>query len=393
MRVLILLLLSAGVAAAGEFRQIPLDAAYDVTSDGSVVVGRDLVCPAIWNRGDEASTLLPLSGACGPDMVEATVISRDGSLIAGARAWSAGPVLPGYNLLIWNGVDDLNPGEPFPGEGRPTAISADGRTLAGAISARNNQGNTGRSMEHRAWTTAPPTAISIENPHSASYITGNSYYGAANGVSADGAVIVGETQTYYPETVWPFYPYKYQYREAFMWTEAGGMKNLGDLPGGEIDARAQAVSDDGRIVAGQSSSAVGKESFIWTEQSGMIALGDLPGGIFESKPVDISADGRVILGNGSTDQGQTPYLWDAEHGLRSLPEVFADQGIAFTESFAEMWANGMSAEGRFIVGGARVTPTSVPISWFAEIKPVPEPATWLLAMFAAVGGGLLRRRG
>ena len=55
---------------------------------------------------------------------------------------------------------------------------------------------------------------------------------------------------------------------------------VGDLPGGGISSQAFAVSADGLVVVGGSSSANGGEAFRWTQAGGMVGLGDLPGGGF-----------------------------------------------------------------------------------------------------------------
>jgi probable HAF family extracellular repeat protein len=60
-----------------------------------------------------------------------------------------------------------------------------------------------------------------------------------HGVSADGAVVVGRMTN---SAGW--------YR-AFRWTEAGGMEDLGTLPGG-TSSEAFGVSADGSIVVGSS---------------------------------------------------------------------------------------------------------------------------------------------
>ena len=51
---------------------------------------------------------------------------------------------------------------------------------------------------------------------------------------------------------------------------------LGDLPGGEYRSDATAVSANGKVVVGQSDSALGQEGFRWTRSDGMVGLGDLP---------------------------------------------------------------------------------------------------------------------
>ena len=54
---------------------------------------------------------------------------------------------------------------------------------------------------------------------------------------------------------------------------------LGDLPGVNFLSDAQAVSADGSVVVGGSSSGGTLEAFRWTEGGGMVGLGLLPGGL------------------------------------------------------------------------------------------------------------------
>lgn len=51
-----------------------------------------------------------------------------------------------------------------------------------------------------------------------------------------------------------------------------GFQGLGDLPGGNIFSQAAGVSADGSVVVGQSNSASGGEAFRWTAGGGMVGL-------------------------------------------------------------------------------------------------------------------------
>src|SRR5215510_14161600 len=53
---------------------------------------------------------------------------------------------------------------------------------------------------------------------------------------------------------------------------------LGSLPGGIFHSDARGVSADGMVVVGGSNSASGFEAFRWTAAGGMVGLGVLPGG-------------------------------------------------------------------------------------------------------------------
>ena len=65
---------------------------------------------------------------------------------------------------------------------------------------------------------------------------------------------------------------------------AASLTPLGDLPGGVFDSRANAVSGDGSVVVGTSSSASGAQTFRWTAGGGMVGLGVLPGGNLSRQP-------------------------------------------------------------------------------------------------------------
>jgi len=104
----------------------------------------------------------------------------------------------------------------------------------------------------------------------------------ATGVSADGAVVVG-------------YGFDcdrrgcYSVGKAFRWSAAAGTLDLGYLPGGTV-SNANGISADGAVVVGWSSSNIGDQAFRWTEAGGMVGLGFLPSGTW-SEAHGVSADG------------------------------------------------------------------------------------------------------
>jgi len=91
------------------------------------------------------------------------------------------------------------------------------------------------------------------------------------------------------------------------------------LPAGYSSAFfAGAVSANGEVAVGSASNASGTEAFVWDSIGGMRSLGDLPGGIVSSQANDVSADGSTIVGYGTTAAGQRAFVWDAVSGLREL---------------------------------------------------------------------------
>src|SRR5688500_11953960 len=91
---------------------------------------------------------------------------------------------------------------------------------------------------------------------------GAGYRSRANGVSADGSVVVGWGTSAATTSPNPF--------EAFRWTPGTGLQALGDL-GATVASVATAVSGDGQAVVGLSESQ--NRAFRWTAQDGMIDLG------------------------------------------------------------------------------------------------------------------------
>jgi probable HAF family extracellular repeat protein len=162
-------------------------------------------------------------------------------------------------------------------------------------------------------------------------LPGGSFTSGANGVSADGCIVVGMSTSG-------------QGSEAFRWDRrgGGGMVGLGDLAGGTNSSSAWAASADGTVIVGTSGSASGLEAFRWTAATGMVSLGDLAGGPFFSVANSVSADGRVVAGYGHSASGQEAFHWTAASGIRGLGDL---AGGTF-----ESAAAGISADGTVIVG-------------------------------------------
>ena len=96
---------------------------------------------------------------------------------------------------------------------------------------------------------------------------------------------------------------------------------LGDLPGGELSSSASAVSADGSVVVGSSSSKNGNEAFRWSKKYGIEGLGDLPGGEFRSAATSVSADGSVVVGSASSKNGIQAFRWTKATGLEGLGDL------------------------------------------------------------------------
>jgi probable HAF family extracellular repeat protein len=161
-------------------------------------------------------------------------------------------------------------------------------------------------------------------------LPGGSFFSVANGISADGSVVVGQSTSASGD-------------EAFRWTSSGGMVGLGFLPGsvpGDSFSQALGVSADGSVIVGESTMASGREAFRWTSGGGMVSLGDLPEGTVGSQARGISADGSVIVGYGIPISNDPEAVrWTTGGGIMRLGSIF---------TFGT--ANGVSADGSVIVG-------------------------------------------
>jgi probable HAF family extracellular repeat protein len=164
------------------------------------------------------------------------------------------------------------------------------------------------------------------------------------------------------------------------------MIGLGDLPGGGFSSSANGVSADGAVVVGYSVSALGIEAFRWTASGGMIGLGDLPGGEFRSFANSVSGDGAVVVGYVSSASGQEASRWTAGAGTQRLWDVLLAQGVNPAD---DGWtrlvvANGVSFDGNTIVGSGTRNGNAE-----AFVAVVPEPSC--LALLTLAGLALMRR--
>jgi probable HAF family extracellular repeat protein len=175
-------------------------------------------------------------------------------------------------------------------------------------------------------------------------LPGGNVSASAWGMSADGSVIVGQSSSS------ASFASGASREEAFRWTAAGGMVGLGDLPGGIFSSRAEAVSGDGSAVVGFSYSANGVEAFRWTTASGtMTPLGDLPGGAYNSQAHVVSADGNVVAGHSSiVNFDEEPFRWTAASGIT---------GLGLPATATQSYAYGINGDGSMVVGQADHPPS------------------------------------
>lgn len=190
------------------------------------------------------------------------------------------------------GMEDLGT---LPGGGKAGArsISSDGSIVAGGSESSQF------SLEAYRWTRASGMV-------GLGVLTGGDR-SEAYGMSADGVAVVGISESK-------------KGQEAFVWTEGGGMVGLGDLKGGDFFSRANGVSRDGAGIVGFGSVAsveIPQQAFLWTPSGGMRKLADvlkdMGAELGRWIPIDataISPDGLTIVGTAlnETTEERAPYV-------------------------------------------------------------------------------------
>lgn len=326
-----------------------------VSANGSVVVGNGRSS----SSGEERAFRWTSSGGMVglADMNSTAVgVSADGTVVAGtvwsdlvtfrAFRWTSGGGMTGLGLLP---------------DGRYTqahAISADGSVVVG-----DGYGEE-RNDEGFRWTSSGGME-SLEN-RPEPYI---GYYdeSEANGVSADGSVVVGRADVILPNDT---------HYEAYRWTSGTGIVTLGNPPG-TTTSSAHAVSANGTVIVGQRATPnrIGGEAFRWTSSGGMESLDNRPGAeYFGSDALGVSADGSTVVGRAHFDAGYRAYRWTEGKGMQSVSELLTSSGIDMT-GWLLTHATAISANGRTIVGNG-INPDGDHEAWIATFGGATVRLAW-----------------
>jgi uncharacterized membrane protein len=127
--------------------------------------------------------------------------------------------------------------------------------------------------------------------------------------------------------------------EAFQWSLGLGMTGIGLMSGRETIANA--MSDDGSVIAGYARDAVGQYGFRWTSSTGFTSLGALPQGSTRSEVNAMSGDGDVLVGRLIVPTGSAAFKWTLADGIVALEN---------TPGGNSGFANAVSGDGSIIVG-------------------------------------------
>jgi len=164
----------------------------------------------------------------------------------------------------------------------------------------------------------------------------------ANGVSADGSIVVGWARDSSGKL------------RAFRWTQQDGMRNLGAAIGNEAFDQSEAwgISPDGNVIVGfaynDRNEAVGFRNILQGTRRVNISLGDPPKGFTGVYPRRTNEDGSIIVGWMRKRDGTFRAMrWTQAGGLEDLNVTYASL-LGQGEYLAE--ARDITPDGRYIVG-------------------------------------------
>ena len=287
-------------------------------------------------------SFLPREGRQG----RAFAASADGRVIVGTVVQGVAIGVRWVDGAVEPLGDPEGPG-PFP---QPRAVSADGEVVVG--SAFSSDG-----IQAFRWTSASGI-VGLGD------LLGRQFRSAALSVSADGAVLVGTSQSDRSKSGYP---------EAMHWTEPDGMTPLGDLLGGVFGSVATAISGDGRMIVGSGRGAFdGVAAAYWYNGGSAQMIPAAPPFILTSaSALGVSHDGSIIVGYASyPNDSRGAFIWSPYmERMRELRSVLIDDYALNLDGWTLTEAVGVSADGTVIVGNG-VDPAGTRQGWVAHLPPV-----------------------
>ncbi|MFO0834778.1 MAG: hypothetical protein U0638_07395 [Phycisphaerales bacterium] len=329
--------------------------AYDISADGSVIVGESTNRAFRWTRAGGMENLGTLLGDYGSS--SAYAVSPNGKWISG-RSMS----LQGYDAIRWSAetgmeaLGDVTGGAHSSGAG---SFTNDGRICFGS-----GIYNDINSREAFRWT--PETGLVPLG-----FAGGLGYKNSGLGsMTSDGRISVGYSTTD-------------RGREAVMWTEETGYIPLGAFDPNIVDSSATGITPDGRVIIGESYLENKRTAFRWTQETGMIPISPVGLGSARASPRAITADGSTIVG-WAQFRGDFAFIWTEDAGFQRLDDYLLAYGLDLK---ALGWqisdAHAITPDGRFIIVNGR-NPNGDVEAAVIEI-PAPPAATLLAlaSLFAA----------
>ncbi len=187
----------------------------------------------------------------------------------------------------------------------------------------------------------------------------------ATGVSRDGVSVVGSSGNG-STTV------------GYVWTQAAGMHVLQGLDGSTI-AQAAAVNNIGTIVVGNYLIAGTNRARAAVWRDGLTIDLGVEAGMYASYANAVSDDGSVVAGQARmTDFSDRACVWTPSTGMTLLSTYLADNGVAFPADFVFTQCSSVSADGRTFAGTGGFSGGTTSFGYVVTI-----PSSSGIAVFAA----------
>ncbi|MGC4094555.1 MAG: hypothetical protein QM756_42895 [Polyangiaceae bacterium] len=278
-----------------------------ISSDGTTVVGDSMVSARSrafhWKAASGMKALPSPSDGLTYESSTARAVSANGLVVVGT-AYPSGDL---YRGIKWEAglVSNVYQGQ-----------TASGATSAASLQSVNQDGTVVGGSEGRD--ADGSRAVRWTNQSRANLLAASYFESYAQGMTPDGALVVGYTA---------------EPSAAFLWSASSGAVQLPYL--GTTDwAGAFAVNATGTVIVG----TAGDVAVRWVNGAAPVSLG------ISGAAQAVSADGSVIVG--STTQS-VPFVWKGSVAL--LSETLTAAGANLT-GWTLKDANGISADGKVIVG-------------------------------------------
>jgi uncharacterized membrane protein len=275
-------------------------------------------CACAWGQ----AAFVPLGDLAGGGFYsKATGISDDGRYVGGGSIGSG----PGLTPVRWDGATPVPLALPqgFDLGAEVNDISGDGMWVVG-------MGPGPSAFVGLRW-----------EPDGTPIVTGDFAppgWSSANSVNRDGSVITGFGGLGFFDNT----------SEMFRWTPGAGEQPLGDLAGGDFFSNGTCVSNDGGVLGGYGTDAIGPRPVNWTEGGSFEVLGTPDGGSGLGRVLGISHDGLVSLGEAEVGGAFLPTRWEGGVGeVLGAPPVGYMTGHAIASNADGSIAIGIWRENEF----------------------------------------------
>ena len=286
--------------------------------------------PAVWDRG---SGLRPLTnGALSGVTGSIRCITPDGQTLVGM-----GDTGEGQGIFVWNqsvGLVQIENSE----SAQVVAVSNDASVIAGRVEGTN-------ATEAFRWTQADGFVVLGDPDNEGRDVI-------AEGISGDGSVLVGHINNHLNAR---------QSENAFRWVDGEGIDLLPAPPSVVNECEATGVSYDGSRIVGYQDTRFVYEPCYWDGPIGVIGLGVYIED-YQAYADAVSDDGTVVAGTARepVDIFETPtyepFIWTEADGFTSLRDVIVHQ-IGFNlDDYEFNKIIAMSPDGKIVMGVIRDVP-------------------------------------